>query len=204
MRQERLGGAVGHRPARAPCGGRAAGSSRSPAARRACPSRCVDAADFLDLGARHRLMIGDDGERLDRGARQFPRHDRFMGQQPGQIARGAQRPFAADANEIDAARRIFASATAERARARRRRPAGAWPAAFSSSGASAANSSASRMRNSSARVLPPILPPPRLFDRRSRAFPRRSPLAQSPLYPFAGIPAVDATRSTGCLRRFRR
>ena len=26
-----------------------------------------DAADFLDLGARHRLVIGDDGERLERG-----------------------------------------------------------------------------------------------------------------------------------------
>ena len=65
------------------------------------------AANFLDLGARHRLVIGDDGERLDRGARQFARDDRFMRQQPGEIVGGAQRPFAADAHEIDAARRVF-------------------------------------------------------------------------------------------------
>ncbi len=30
-----------------------------------------DAADFLDVGARHRLVIGDDRQRLDRRARQF-------------------------------------------------------------------------------------------------------------------------------------
>ena len=30
-----------------------------------------DAADLFDLGPRHRLVIGDDRERLDRGARQF-------------------------------------------------------------------------------------------------------------------------------------
>ena len=31
----------------------------------------------------------------------------FLGQQPRQVARGAERPLAADAHEIDAARRIF-------------------------------------------------------------------------------------------------
>ena len=65
------------------------------------------AADFLDLGARDRLMIGDDGERLDRRARQLPRLGGFPGHQPRQIAGGAERPFVGDAHQIDAARGVF-------------------------------------------------------------------------------------------------
>ena len=48
----------------APCAGRAAGSSRSRAACRACPCEVDDAADLLDLGPRHRLVVGDDRQRL--------------------------------------------------------------------------------------------------------------------------------------------
>ena len=52
-------------------------------------------------------MIGDDGERLDRRARQLARFGDFLGQQPGQIVGGAEGPFAPDLHQIDAARRIL-------------------------------------------------------------------------------------------------
>ena len=71
------------------------------------------AADFLDLGAGHRLVVGDHGERLDRGARQLLRNDGFLGEQPRQIAGGAEGPLAGDADEVDAARGIFGLQRAE-------------------------------------------------------------------------------------------
>ena len=77
MRQEVLGGAVGDRPAR-----RLAAAARpDPAGLHQHVERALrhrHAADFLDLGAGHRLVIGDDGERLDRGARQLLRDHRFL------------------------------------------------------------------------------------------------------------------------------
>ena len=106
MGQERLVGAVGHRPARR----LAAAAQPDPAGLQQHVEgslRRGHAADVLDLGARHRLVIGDDGQRLDGGARQLPRHRRFVGQQPGEIARGAQRPFAGNANQVHAARLVL-------------------------------------------------------------------------------------------------
>ena len=43
-------------------------------------------ANFLDLGAGDRLVIGDDGERFDRGAREFLGDHHFARQKPGEIA----------------------------------------------------------------------------------------------------------------------
>ena len=68
--------AVGQRPAR-----RLAAAARpDPAGLQQHVERALggrDAADVLDLGARHRLVIGDDRERLDRRARQLLRLDRL-------------------------------------------------------------------------------------------------------------------------------
>ena len=65
-----------------------------------------DAADLLDLGAGHGLVVGDDGERLQRRARQAPLLDGLTLEQKGEIVGGAERPFAGDADEIDASTRI--------------------------------------------------------------------------------------------------
>ena len=84
MRQERLAGSIGHRAARR----LAPAAQPRPAGFQQHVERTLgrgDAANFLDLGARHRLMIGDDSEHFDRGAREFSRHHQFMGQQPGEI-----------------------------------------------------------------------------------------------------------------------
>ncbi len=62
-----------------------------------------DAADLLDVGARHRLMIGDDRERLERGARQLALFFPLARQQPGEIFGGPKRPAPGDPHEIDAA-----------------------------------------------------------------------------------------------------
>ena len=107
MLEELRGRAVGHRPTR-----------RAAAAAQFDPARLqqhVDGAfrgahppDLLDLGAGDRLVIGDDGERLQRRARQAALLDRLLLQQEGQIVGGAERPFAGDAHQIDAARGIGA------------------------------------------------------------------------------------------------
>src|SRR5262249_33203523 len=100
MREECLAGAIGHRPAR-----RLAPPARTnPAGLQQHVHRAFgggDAADVLDLRPRHRLVIGDDRERLDRGARELAGLDRLLAQQPGEIAGGAKRPLAVDAHEID-------------------------------------------------------------------------------------------------------
>ena len=70
-----------------------------------------DAANFLDVGAGDRLMVGDDGERLDRGARELALLLAFARQQPGQdrsAVRNVQRPR--DPDEIDAASGVEAAA----------------------------------------------------------------------------------------------
>ena len=106
MRDEGFGRAIGDRPARH----LAAAARPDPAGLEQHVDRALrhgDAADVLDLGARHRLVIGDDRERLDRRARQLARLHRLARQQPGEVVRGAERPFAVDAHEIDAARGIF-------------------------------------------------------------------------------------------------
>ena len=48
-------------------------------------------------------MIGDDGQGLERGARQAALLDRLLLEQEGQILGGTERPFAGDAHQIDAA-----------------------------------------------------------------------------------------------------
>ena len=113
MRQEGFGGAVGDRPAR-----------RLAAAARADPAGFHqhvegalghhDAADFLDLNARHRLMVGDHRQRLDRGARQLLRDHGFLGEQPRQVAGGAERPLGAELHQVDAARRVLRLQGAQR------------------------------------------------------------------------------------------
>ena len=55
-----------------------------------------NAADLLDLGACHRLVIGDDRERLQRRPRQLARLDRLARQQEGEVAGGAERPSSGD------------------------------------------------------------------------------------------------------------
>ena len=107
MDEEFRRGAIGDRPAR-----RLAAAAHAHPARlhqhveRALGDR--DAADLLDVGARHRLVIGDDGERLDRRARQLALLLVLARQQPGKIGRGAERPAAGDAHEIDAALGVVA------------------------------------------------------------------------------------------------
>ena len=152
MLEELRRGAVGHRPAR-----RAAAAAQfDPAGLQQHVDgalRGAHAPDLLDLGAGHRLVIGDDGERLERGARQAALLDGLLLQQEGQIVGGAERPFAGDAHQIDAAPGIDALQLLEQ-RAHvlaARRNAGAMAA--SSSGSAAANSSASTMRSFSRRSV---------------------------------------------------
>ncbi len=107
MGEEGLGGAVGHRASR-----RAAAAAQfDPAGLQQHVDGALggaDAPDLLDLGAGHRLVIGDDGQRLERGARQAALLDRLLLEQEGQIVGGAERPFAGDTHQIDAAAGIEA------------------------------------------------------------------------------------------------
>ena len=113
MRQEGFAGAIGDRAARRlapPARAHPAGLEQH--VERAGGGR--HAADFLDLGARHRLVIGDDGQRLDRRARELARLHGVLGQQPGEVAGGAEGPFPPDAHQVDAARRVFCLQRLER------------------------------------------------------------------------------------------
>src|SRR5262245_64404387 len=95
MRQERLVGAIGHGAA----GGLAPPARADPSGLEQYVDRALRGghpADLLDLGARHRLMIGDDRERLDRRARELARLDRLLAQQPRQVRRRAKRPLAVE------------------------------------------------------------------------------------------------------------
>src|SRR3984893_9740666 len=60
-------------------------------------------ADLFDLGAGHRLMIGDDGKGLDRRPRQLAGDPSLDPQSGGKIGCGAKRPAAGEADEVDAA-----------------------------------------------------------------------------------------------------
>ena len=66
------------------------------------------AADFLDVGAGHRLVIGDDGEGLDRRARKLALFLVFARQQPRHVGGGAEHPAPGDLHQVDAAPRILA------------------------------------------------------------------------------------------------
>ncbi len=65
----------------------------------------VDAADLLDLGAGHRLPVGDDGQRLERGAGEPLRlHLEEAAGEGRVVGRGAELPAARHLVEHDAAR----------------------------------------------------------------------------------------------------
>ena len=105
MVEEGFGGAVGHRAA-----GRAAAAAHPDPARfhqqveRALAGR--DAADLFDLGAGRGLVVGDDRERFERGAAQRAGFLLLAAQQEAEVVGGAERPFVAAADEVDAAARI--------------------------------------------------------------------------------------------------
>ena len=110
-----------------------------------------NAADLLDLGAGDRLVIGDDGERLERRARQLALLDRLAGEQIGRGLRPCGTPICRRADKIDAARGIF-GLQAPRARAATSSPGDVLASFGRSSGSAAANSSASPMRQASAKA----------------------------------------------------
>ncbi len=61
------------------------------------------APDLLDVGARNGLVVGDDRQRFDGGARQFALVFVLAGQQPRQVRGRAKRPAPGDSDQIDAA-----------------------------------------------------------------------------------------------------
>ena len=63
----------------------------------------LHAPDRLDLGAADRLVIGDDGERLDRRARQPPRLVALPAQDVGEVGGGLEMPAPAALDEVDTA-----------------------------------------------------------------------------------------------------
>src|SRR5216683_3386868 len=63
-------------------------------------ARQRDAPDCLDLGARRRLVIGNDRQRLDGGPRQPARHDPFALQERGEVWRGTEGPAAGEAYQV--------------------------------------------------------------------------------------------------------
>ena len=83
------------------------------------------AADLLDLGARHRLVVGDDGQRLQCRLGQAPLLGGVALQQIGQVLRRAERPLAGDLDEVDAAAGVEALQLLQQRRRRRRSTSGA-------------------------------------------------------------------------------
>ena len=63
----------------------------------------MHAPNLLHLGPRHRLVVGDDRERLQRGAREAAADDAVHGQVRGQIRSRAEGPAAGHLREMDAA-----------------------------------------------------------------------------------------------------
>ena len=63
----------------------------------------LDAADVLDLGACHRLVVGDHRQDLECRARQLLLLHGVAAHQECQVAGGAEGPGIANADEIDAA-----------------------------------------------------------------------------------------------------
>ena len=102
MLEKGVGGAQGHRPAR---GAAAAAQPHQPQLQQhvqRAPAG-LDAANGLDLGPGHRLMIGDDGQRLLRGLGQASRLLALLGHQEGQIVGGLETPAVGDAGQPHAA-----------------------------------------------------------------------------------------------------
>ena len=61
------------------------------------------AANFLDFGAGDRLVVGDDGQRFHRHARQAARDLDDSPQFGREVGSGAELPAGSDAGEFDAA-----------------------------------------------------------------------------------------------------
>ena len=107
--------------------------------------RDLDSADRLDLGAADRLVIGDDRQRLDRGARQPPGLVALAPEDEGEVGRGLEMPAPAALDQLDPAPVIMAGKLGQRGGDVDLGPT--W-AAISSAliGSSAANSTASTAR----------------------------------------------------------
>ncbi len=81
---------------------------RSPAERHA--------PDFLDFGPGHRLLVGDDRQCFQRGARELARQILFGPQEPRKIGCRPKRPAAAPLGEVYAARGIHSLEVCEERR----------------------------------------------------------------------------------------
>ena len=66
----------------------------------------MDAPNLLHLRPRHRLVVGDDRERLQRRARKASANDAVYRQVVGQVVRRAEAPATGDLYESDAARLV--------------------------------------------------------------------------------------------------
>ena len=114
MLEKRRRRAVGDRPA-----GRAAAPARTDPAgfhqHVQGARRNGHAADLLDLGARDRLVIGDDRHRLHGGARELTLLLGVPFQQVRQVFGGAECPLARHPHEIDAARGVERAQLVEQA-----------------------------------------------------------------------------------------
>src|SRR5579885_1133373 len=98
-----------------PIGDRAAG--RAPAAAQLNPAgleqeieralRDRNAPYVLDFGARHRLVIGDDGQGFESGTGKPFRLARPGAQQPSEIGGGSEHPLGPCPDEVDAARGVI-------------------------------------------------------------------------------------------------
>ncbi len=94
--------AESHRPAQRP----PAAAQPDPAGLKQHVERAArdgDAAHLLDLRPRDRLVIGDNGKRLDGGARQLLLLDHVALQDEGKVFRGAECPAVVGAAKRDAA-----------------------------------------------------------------------------------------------------
>src|SRR5262249_52755556 len=101
MLEECLRGAVADRPA----GGPAAPAQAHPPGFQEHVERALgnrNTPDLLDLKARDRLVISDDGKRPDGGAAELARFDALLLHEECQIGRSTELPSAADTHEIDA------------------------------------------------------------------------------------------------------
>ena len=112
-----------------------------------------NAADRLDLGARDRLVIGDDRQRLDRGAGQSARDNALALQFRREVGRGAEGPAAGDAHEVDAAPVIRVSASSRTSGAISASGPRCRASSSSASGSGAAKSRASSSRSRCRRSL---------------------------------------------------
>ncbi len=121
-----VGGGPGDRPSRC----LAAAFGRDPALLEQHVDRSLaelHASDLLDLAARHRLVVGDDGERLDCRPRQLLLDMPLAGEQRSKIGGGPEGPGGAGSHQMHAPGGVVGRQQREQLTARRRRPAAARP-----------------------------------------------------------------------------